>query len=83
MYDSNDMACTKYDPELWFSEARSKVKKAKAICASCLVQRQCLINTLDYEATNQVSPGVFGGLTEKERRALLRRVETKRQKEIA
>lgn len=43
--------------------------KAKLICRSCPVQVQCLAEALN----NGVEWGVWGGMTERERRALLRR----------
>lgn len=43
--------------------------QAKTICRSCPVRTQCLAEALD----NRVEWGVWGGLTERERRALLRR----------
>ena len=43
--------------------------RAKAICSGCPVRTECLAEALD----NQVEWGVWGGLTERERRAILRR----------
>lgn len=43
--------------------------QAKRVCAGCSVQRECLAEALD----NQIEFGVWGGKTERERRALLRR----------
>ena len=43
--------------------------KAKQVCASCPVRTECLAEALD----NQIEWGVWGGMTERERRALLRR----------
>ena len=43
--------------------------KAKAVCATCPVRAECLAEALD----NKIEWGVWGGLTERERRALLRR----------
>lgn len=42
---------------------------AKRICRGCPVQRECLAEALD----NRIEFGVWGGMTERERRALLRR----------
>lgn len=52
--------------ELFFSELKSKVAKAKAICASCSVQSNCLEFALD----NQEEFGTFGGFTADERKSL-------------
>lgn len=41
---------------------------AKRVCASCPIKVTCLAEALD----NQIEYGVWGGLTERERRRLLR-----------
>jgi WhiB family redox-sensing transcriptional regulator len=61
------------DPEMWFpagstGRALRQITEAKAICAGCTVRAQCLDYALD---TNQ-EPGIWGGLTEDERRTLRR-----------
>jgi len=43
--------------------------KAKALCAQCDVRRECLADALE----NQIEWGVWGGMSERERRALLRK----------
>ena len=43
--------------------------RAKAVCVGCGVRTECLADALD----NRVEFGVWGGMTERERRALLRR----------
>ena len=64
-------ACLTADPELFFpvgntGPAVDQIEKAKAVCARCTVSEMCLQYALD---TNQDS-GVWGGLSEDERRAL-------------
>lgn len=44
----------------------------KAVCTGCPVRTECLADALD----NHVEFGVWGGMTERERRALLRRRPT-------
>ena len=51
-----------------FPEA-SEQKRARLLCAGCPVRFQCLAEALD----NKIEWGVWGGMTERERRALLRR----------
>jgi WhiB family redox-sensing transcriptional regulator len=43
--------------------------KAKQVCAACPVRTECLAEALD----NRIEWGVWGGLTERERRAVLRK----------
>ena len=43
--------------------------KAKQLCAGCPVRTECLAEALD----NEIEWGVWGGLTERERRAILRK----------
>ena len=46
--------------------------RAKAVCMRCPVRTECLADALD----NRIEFGVWGGMTERERRALLRRRPT-------
>jgi WhiB family redox-sensing transcriptional regulator len=50
-----------------FPEARDQ-KRAKSICFGCAVRASCLAEALD----NRIEWGVWGGMTERERRQLLR-----------
>src|SRR4051812_5460471 len=43
--------------------------KAKQMCTGCPVRTECLAEALD----NEIEWGVWGGLTERERRAVLRK----------
>jgi WhiB family transcriptional regulator, redox-sensing transcriptional regulator len=43
--------------------------KAKQLCGGCPVRTECLAEALD----NQIEWGVWGGMTERERRAILRK----------
>jgi len=60
--------CTQQDAESLFARGAAQ-NLAKMLCRDCPVQLQCLADALD----NQVEFGVWGGLTERERRALLKR----------
>jgi WhiB family transcriptional regulator, redox-sensing transcriptional regulator len=60
--------CATTDPELFFPDSRSPANEAKEICASCPVRPECL----EYALAAAEEFGVWGGLTEKERRKLLR-----------
>jgi WhiB family redox-sensing transcriptional regulator len=50
-----------------FVEA-SEQKRARTVCAGCPVRSECLAEALD----NRIEWGVWGGMTERERRLLLR-----------
>ena len=61
-------ACRTTDPDALFVQGAAQ-NRAKALCMSCSVRTECLADSLD----NRVEFGVWGGMTERERRALLRR----------
>ncbi|WP_329127369.1 WhiB family transcriptional regulator [Streptomyces sp. NBC_01465] len=60
--------CLTADPEDLFVEGAAQ-NRAKALCTGCPVRTQCLAHALD----NRIEHGIWGGMTERERRALLRR----------
>src|SRR5512147_639860 len=51
------------------SAIRLEPPSTKAICRLCPVRYECLADALD----NRIDFGVWGGMTERERRAMLRR----------
>ncbi len=60
------------DPELFFPEGAGKKlqeEEAKAVCGRCAVRLACAAYALD----NDISHGVWGGLSEQERRSIRRR----------
>lgn len=61
-------ACARIDPDQLFGKGAEQ-RDARSICFGCAVRMDCLAEALDSES----SFGVWGGLTERERRALLRR----------
>jgi WhiB family redox-sensing transcriptional regulator len=72
-------ACATADPDLFFpisvsGPAVRQVMRAKAVCARCDIQRECLRYALDAGSIQ----GVWGGTTEVERGRLLRRNRTDR-----
>ncbi len=74
-----EAACLGADPELFFplgttGPASAQIEQALALCRQCRVSAQCLKWALD---TRQ-DVGVWGGLTEDERRALRRRKTSRR-----
>lgn len=77
-------ACRDVDTDLFFpngetGDALDQAEAAKAICAGCPVREECLEFAL---ATNQ-QYGIFGGLTDTERRSLRRRRARERRKREA
>lgn len=64
-------ACRTGDPDALFVTGAEQ-KFAKRICSGCPVRHECLAEALD----NRIEWGVWGGMTERERRALLRRHPT-------
>lgn len=66
---SAQAACRTTDPDELFVQGAAQ-NRAKAVCTGCPVRTECLADALD----NRVEFGVWGGMTERERRALLRRM---------
>jgi WhiB family redox-sensing transcriptional regulator len=60
--------CNSGDPDVLFQRGAAQ-NLAKVVCRACPVRMECLADALD----NRVEYGVWGGMTERERRALLRR----------
>ncbi|CAM3051981.1 Transcriptional regulator WhiB [Mycobacterium intermedium] len=60
-------ACKTADPDELFVRGAAQ-RKAATICRHCPVMQQCAADALD----NQVEYGVWGGMTERQRRALLK-----------
>ncbi len=58
-------ACQNGDPDALFVQGAEQ-NVAKRICRSCPVRYECLADALD----NRIEFGVWGGMTERERRAL-------------
>ncbi|MFG2192938.1 WhiB family transcriptional regulator [Streptomyces sp. NPDC048639] len=71
-YDWSERAiCRVGDPDELFVEGALQ-NRAKAACVACPVRTECLSYALDH----RIEFGVWGGMTERERRALLRRRPT-------
>jgi WhiB family redox-sensing transcriptional regulator len=61
--------CAETDPEAFFPEKGGSTREAKKICTGCEVRAQCL----EYALANDERFGIWGGLSERERRRLRRR----------
>jgi WhiB family redox-sensing transcriptional regulator len=67
--DWRDLAlCAETDPEIFFPEKGGSAAQAKKVCSECGVQPECLQDALD----NNEQFGIWGGLSEQDRRALAR-----------
>jgi WhiB family redox-sensing transcriptional regulator len=60
--------CAQTDPESFFPEKGGSTREAKRICISCEVKDDCL----EYALANDERFGIWGGLSERERRRLKR-----------
>ena len=60
--------CAQTDPEAFFPEKGGSTREAKRICSGCEVRAECL----DYALAHDERFGIWGGLSERERRRLRR-----------
>lgn len=77
LFDSHDQPdwqeralCAQTDPEAFFPEKGGSTREAKRICAGCEVRAECLEYALAFDERF----GIWGGLSERERRRLKRGV---------
>lgn len=77
LFDSQDQPdwqeralCAQTDPEAFFPEKGGSTREAKRICAGCDVRAECLEYALAFDERF----GIWGGLSERERRKLKRGV---------
>lgn len=61
--------CQYTDPEAFFPEKGGSVREAKRICRGCPVRAECL----EYALERGEKFGIWGGLSERERRAMASR----------
>lgn len=64
--------CSQTDPEAFFVEKGGSTRPAKSVCRNCTVRAECL----EYALDNDERFGVFGGMSERERRRLQRQRTT-------
>lgn len=64
-----DALCAQTDPEAFFPEKGGSTRDAKKVCGACTVKQECL----DYALANDERFGIWGGLSERERRKLRKR----------
>jgi WhiB family redox-sensing transcriptional regulator len=61
--------CAQTDPEAFFPEKGGSTREAKRVCMSCEVRAECL----SYALANDERFGIWGGLSERERRRVKKR----------
>jgi WhiB family redox-sensing transcriptional regulator len=60
--------CAEVDPDRWFPEKGGSTREAKKVCRACEVRAECLEYALEHDERF----GIWGGLSERERRRLKR-----------
>ena len=60
--------CRGVDPDLFFPERGASTKEAKRVCRGCVVRDECL----EYALANGEKFGIWGGMSERERRRVRR-----------
>lgn len=61
-----DALCAQTDPDSFFPEKGGSTREAKRICEDCPVRAECL----EYALERDERFGIWGGLSDRERRAL-------------
>jgi len=61
--------CAQTDPEAFFPEKGGSTREAKKVCQTCEVRNDCL----ELALMNDERFGIWGGLSERERRKLKKR----------
>jgi WhiB family redox-sensing transcriptional regulator len=72
-------ACRDLDTSLFFPESEADAHEAKEVCAGCPVREACL----EFALSTRQHDGVWGGLTESERKRVRRRRQTAARTEAA
>lgn len=67
---STDARCRGLDAGRFFAKAAKDANEAVKVCTRCPVRSECL----DYAIDNELEFGVWGGLTERQRRAYVKRL---------
>ncbi len=71
--------CMGVDPELFFPERGSSTREAKEVCRGCVVSEDCL----EFAIANGEKFGIWGGMSERERRRVRRARVLERRGEAA
>lgn len=65
---ATEAKCLNADPDVFFPEKGGSTREAKRICAECTVRVECLEYALEHDERF----GIWGGMSERERRKLKR-----------
>lgn len=65
---ATEAKCLNADPDVFFPEKGGSTREAKRICAECTVRVDCLEYALEHDERF----GIWGGMSERERRKLKR-----------
>lgn len=69
-----DALCAQTDPEIFFPDKGGTTAPAKAVCARCAVAAECL----DYALEHEEHFGIWGGVSERNRRSLAHQLHPNR-----
>lgn len=59
-------SCLRTDVKMFFPDKRGSTKEARLLCDQCVVRQACA----EYAIVNQIHHGVWGGLSERQRRRI-------------
>jgi WhiB family redox-sensing transcriptional regulator len=65
---ASEAKCLNADPDVFFPEKGGSTREAKRICGECPVRAECL----EYALEEDERFGIWGGMSERERRKLKR-----------
>jgi WhiB family redox-sensing transcriptional regulator len=65
---ASEAKCLNADPDVFFPEKGGSTREAKRICSECPVRDECL----EYALEEDERFGIWGGMSERERRKLKR-----------
>ena len=71
--------CLGVNPDLFFPERGASTREAKEVCKGCVVREECL----EYALANGEKFGIWGGLSERERRRIRRQRSIARRSALA
>ncbi|MEM9036962.1 MAG: WhiB family transcriptional regulator [Actinomycetota bacterium] len=71
--------CLGVDPDLFFPERGASTREAKEVCRGCVVREDCL----EYALAKGEKFGIWGGMSERERRRIRRERALRRRAQEA